>query len=475
MIGKYQLQFGADQFVTGMSSSDYSTDGALGTSSTGLNPFVTPGLIQPVATGANADSDAIVTGNLIASCEDSQSTGPLNRYFIDDKATSAGYYSFNGTKLTKQHTGGVTFVSGKSDLVSFDSIFFATTASYLVTWNGTSTVNETFFALTDGVAHHPLLLYQGLLWIGDGNSLTTLAANGSGTGTPTTGVLTLGTKEKIVALGIDPVTGLMMISVQTVYDISDTIPSLKVVYLYDGISAKPTRKILVDDLITAFYNLEGQVYIGSGQTIGVWNGNGVTFLRKLKNVSLDNKDLLYKHHFTNIRNILLVVDGASILAYGAVISGKKAFFYTAIGTTKLSIVAPVGSNRFIIANGATLYTTPFTVTMYDLSSGSSGLSSLYFNNTYFPRPVFIRRMRVITTGITTTNSSGIGNVAIFDERGNGYQPQNLTFKVVAPQPTTYVFDFDFTNVKLTGLQPRIGTDVQGFGIIRVIIYYDIAE
>lgn len=466
MVGKYQLQFGSEQFITGMSSSDYATDGALGTSSIGLNPFATPGLMRGLASPTDISTN--VAGNIILSCEDSNAVSPNNRYCIDDASGAANYYSFNGSTFTKQHTGSATFIPGKSDMVSFDSLFFASTASTLVSWNGTSTVNESAQSFGDSNADHPLLLYQGFMWVGDGNTLSNQVANGSGTGSYTTGVLTLGTKEKIVALGIDPVTGLMMVSVQTVYDISDTIPSIKAVYLYDGISAKPTRKILVDDLITAFYNVEGSVYIGAGQTLGVWNGNGVTFLRKFMNISLSNTDLPYKHHFTNTRNILHVVDGQNILSYGAVVSGKKAFFYTAFNTSgngHLSIVMPLGSNRI----GVSFATNK--VLSFDLSSTSAGIPSLYFNNTYLPRPIFVRRVRIITTGVTTT--AGIGSLVIFDEKGNSVSTQGVTFKVASG--TQYVFDFDFSSLKLQGYQPRINWDTQGFGIVRIITYYDIAE
>lgn len=474
MVGKFQLQLGADQFVTGMSSSDYATDGALGTSSVGLNPFITPGLMRGLANSTDISTN--VAGNIIASCEDSNAVSPNNRYMIDD---ASHYYSFNGTTITNQHTGSATFIAGKSDLISFDSLFFATSTSTLVSWNGTSTVNESAQSFADANAHHPLLLYQGFMWVGDGNTLSAQTSNGSGTGTYTTNVLVLGAKEKIVALGVDPVTGLMLISVQTVYDVSDTIPSQKIVYLYDGISAKPTRKILVDDLVTAFYNLEGSVYIGAGQTIGVWNGNGVAFLRKFLNVALSNTDLPYKHHFTNTRNILHVVDGQNVLSYGAVVAGKKAFFYTAYnpsGNGHLSIVMPLGSNKIGVA-----YATNKVVS-FDISSSSAGIPQMYFNNTYFPRPVFIRRIRILTTGVTQTNPGGIGSLTVFDEKGNGFNainpttPGNTTVGFYSPTATTtYVFDFDFTNLKLTGIQPRISWDTQGIGIIRALIYYDVAE
>lgn len=99
---------------------------------------------------------------------------------------------------------------------------------------------------------------------------------------------------------------------------------------------------------------------------------------------------------------------------------------------------------------------------------------MYFNNTYFPRPVYIRRIRIITTGITTT--SGVGGCTIFDEKGNQYNTQVVTFKVPTGLPSPqYVFDFDYTSAKLQGVQPRINFDTQAYGIVRVYVYYDVSE
>ena len=110
MVGKYQLQFGAEQFISGMASSDYSTDGALGTSCVGLNPFVTPGLMRALA--SSTDISTSVAGNIIASSEDSNAVSPNNRYFIDDATNAANYYSYNGALSTGsnsiQATGGIS-------------------------------------------------------------------------------------------------------------------------------------------------------------------------------------------------------------------------------------------------------------------------------------------------------------------------------------------------------------------------------
>ncbi len=128
---------------------------------------------------------------------------------------------------------------------------------------------------------HPMLVYQSFLNVADANKINTIDSSG----TVALAAITFNPNELIYALGIDPATGLMMISVQTVVNISDTLSTQFFVYLWDGISSKATRKIPVDDLITGFHNVEGIVYCGSGTILGQWNGNGVTFLRKLMNAA----------------------------------------------------------------------------------------------------------------------------------------------------------------------------------------------
>lgn len=464
MIGKNQLQLSSTEIISGMASSDYADDGSLGTSSTGLNPFIQPGVMYALASPTDISTN--VVGNIIASCEDSNAVTPQNRYLIDDSTNASNYYYDNGTAITKVKTGtstGTTYVQGKSDFISYNGLFYASAPTVLNRWDGSTTLTEAFYTFTDGNSHHPMLVFEGLLFIGDGNILVTIGTGG----TVSSAALSLNPKEKIVALGIDPQTGLMMISVQTVYDTSDTIPSLKAVYLWNGSTPKPSRKILVDDLITAFYNVEGIVYIGSGQTIGQWNGNGVTFLRKLKNLlfSNGNTDLPYKHKFSNTRQILHIVDGNQILSYGSVISGKKGFFYTAVNPSNsnhLTVVYPRGQERIAIGfSTGKLYS-------FDFSSAAAGSMSLYFNNLYFPRPITVHRIRVITTGMAT--SIGFGSVAIIDEKNNTLNTTPVSFLVNSNESPKYVFDFDFEKI-MQGVQLRISMDTRPTGIVSVYIYY----
>jgi hypothetical protein len=319
---------------------------------------------------------------------------------------------------------------------------------------------------------HPMLVYQGKLYVADKNNLNTIDSSGN----IVIGVLALNSNEIIYALGIDPYTGLMMISVQTTVNISDTLTSQFFIYLYDGISSKALRKIPVDDLVTGFLNVEGTVYCGSGIVLGQWNGNGVSFLRRLQNAGFAQADLMYKHHMAKINRILHVADGKNILSYGTVIAGKpKAFFYTANiqNSSHADLVCPLGGSdgnvQLAVAGGT------HSMQQWDFTSTSAGTGYMPFAWIWFPRPVYIRRIRIITTGFTT-NLGGIGNNYFITDKQKTIQCAQPTFIITATASPQYVFDFDYTtNIAINGMQPITQLDTQSCGLIRMHIYYDIAE
>lgn len=477
-VGDNQIQLGADQLVSGMSSSDFATDGALGVSSTGLNPYITPGVIYALA---NPTTLSNIAGTVIASAEDSQTNSAYTRTFID---SSGNYYTYSApsttTKTNTATTNVAHYVAGKTDMAAFAGNTYVTTDNGDIDlWNTSGpTLTNSWWVGTksktamNAAVPHPMIVYKTILYVADGAILHSIDSSGNIDTASAAFPLTLSPNELIYAMGIDPVTGLLLVSVQTLVNLSDTLSAQFFVYLYDGVSSTPTRKIPVDDLITGFHNVEGIVYCGSGIQLGQWNGNGVTFLRRLLNSSYSSTDLLYKHHMTHVGRILHVIDGKQILSYGTVINGKpKGFFYTGSSNTAnhASAVFPMGSNTLGIGAATN------SVVVYDFSSTSAGTASLYFNNIYFPRPTNIRRIRIITTGITTA-VSGIGNNLYISEKNKTVQTALPNFFVTSAASPRYVFDYDYTNgVPVMALQPIIMFDTQHFGIVRVYIYYDPAE
>ena len=476
MIGRYQLQLGAEQMASGMSSSDFATDGALGVSSVQLNPFLVPGAMYSLASPTDLSTN--VVSNIIASAA-APNTSYL-RTFVDD---AGNYYTTDGSTTTKRATATTNaayYSAGTTDMVAFGASVYVTTATDIDLWNpSTLTLTNSWWAGTKGKTilassvRHPMLVYGPNLYVAD-NAQIHQITNGGSINTLTAFPFIVNPVEVITALGIDPATGLMMIAVQEDVNYSDIKYLKSYVYLYDGVSANVTRKIPVDEMVSAFYNVEGMVYVGYGRNLGVWNGNGITYLRQLQFVSFGTAtDLPYKHHFSNTNKVLHVIDGPQVLSYGPVISGKRAFFYTAGNvndSSHLTCLVPISSTKMGVAyktNGTPL------LKVSDLNSQSSGVGTMYFNNIYLPRPIVIDRVRIITTGVTT--GSNQGQLGIFDEKGTLHSAANASFSVTAAASPQYVFDFNYGNLKLQAIQPRFIWGGQPFGVIRIIIYYNVVE
>lgn len=499
MIGKFQLQLGAEQLISGMSSSDFATDGALGNTSSQINPFVTPGIIRGTLNLGDASGSPLVD-NIVASSEDA--TGGLKaRLAVGD---AANYYTIDtsGT-MVKVFTGTDTtnYTFGRTDIGIQSNnggggMAFVSHGTNLAAWDGSTTVTESWWTGTAyyiGTTHppalttnpHPLLNYNNNLWIADGSQLHNIIPNAAIIATPSLcvnlNVFSLADLyPTIYALGIDPATGLMLISFQTVKNQGDLISTQAFIGLYDGYSTGLRRKIPVDDLVTAFQNVGGTVYVTYGNKIGAFNGNGITFLRRLMNVVDGATTLLYKHRVANSANVLLIADGPTLLAYGEPVGGKqKAWFNigTSIGggVDKITAVFSLGNNIVGLSNFAT-FSSLYNLRRYDLNSISSTTFQVSFNNIYFPRPIFVRRMRVITTGITHTNAGNDITVNISDEKNNPLPISTANSVIVVPNGTTkYVFDFDYSQAKCQATQINILGTSNPCGLIRVIVYYDIAE
>ncbi len=473
MIGKQQLQITGDQLAAGLATSDYLSDGGIGSQATNINPILTPGVIR----GSSViDASTNVTGKMIASAPDSQATSAYGKTFVDDEG---GYYTWDSPVMTKRKTGASTtkYIFGVTDMAAFTLNTYVTLTDNIALWNtSANTLDESWWVTTKSQSAlrndvpHPLLNFESLLWLANGNVLNTIDSSG----TIALGVLTLNSNELIYSLGIDPGTGLMMIGVQTTVNYSDTLSSQFFIYLYGAFEAKPRRKVVVEDVPLGFHTVQGTVFIGYGQRIGYWNGSGISFLRKLTNVSLLGAQLPYKHHLSSLGNIFFVVDGTFVLGYGDIINGKKAWFpyYTNTqNSNKVGAISNLGGGQIGIA----LDTDKFYYS--DILGTTSAAGSLYTNNVNFARPVFIRQVRVFTTGITQTSAFGIGGVAVFNESGIAFQNTSPlgSFTNTVAGSTRYVFDFDYEGLKVQTMNLRANIDTQAFGVIRIVVYYDVAE
>lgn len=491
MIGKNHIEIGPVEFVKGMSTSANLSDGGFSSESININPIAYPGQIW--SSGAVTDASTNLVGEIIASCP-AIDTGNT-RVFVD---TSKKYYTFDGSTLTLQATDGSsnTYTNSKTDMVSWlGSFYYTSTTTDITRWDGTSSLTTAYWTSTLSQSAlqssrgepHPLLTYSNALWVGDRNALHQIKSDS----TVSLGKLILGkdatgtlandlTEEIIMALGIDPASGKMLISTTSSANLSGVKPTNYTLYLYDGASVKPSRIIPVDDLITAFYNVGSTVFCVYGKNLGYFNGSGITFLRKLSNITYTSTSLIYKHRITAIGNTLYVVDGKNIIAYGEIEGGKPKVFYcplqNPVNTNAFSLIASAGENKLCMAFATSkLYTFSTTSTSNFISTGAT----FYTNKINFPRPVRPRFIRLFfDKDLTLVTDSQYGQLSLATDNQDfgtdtfsfSSTTANKKFVDVPVEP-----DEDTNTVQLK-LSMLATTSVNNtYGLRKMVLFYDVVE
>lgn len=322
MIGSKQFTIDAADLVKGMSTGANVADGGFSNETIGINPIASPGAYYGMPTIFDRSTN-LVNGNIIMTSGDATFTGAQK--FL---GTDTGYfYSVDASYIPTQRQSAVagTWVQGYSDMVQYsyggNAYTFATNTTNIARMTGsdlsaldatwwTGTMSKTALGTnpiggaTGVTTAHPMLVFEDSLWIADFNKLHKF----DGT-IATYSFLTLPIDQTIIALGIDPSTGKMLISTTQGANAADTVPKICKVLIWDGFSTRPIRSIIVDDMVTAFQPVGGTVYTPYGLNLGYWNGSGVSFLRKLKNTIFDSAYLVYKQRITSIASNLYVMDG----------------------------------------------------------------------------------------------------------------------------------------------------------------------
>lgn len=472
MIGKKELILNAEDFVKGMSSSDYVSDGGFSNLSTAVNLTYNPGVLYWPAQVTNADPDSRLTGNIIASSTDDDVFLGYERKMVTDDGK---YYRYNGTKIPEAalRTDAVnTYAKGFTDMISFAGESYITTKEKLVRWDETGAVfNASFFSFANTTYPHPATVFENNAYYGDKNVLLQQTSAG---GTPTA-ILTLSVDQVIVSLGIDEGTGLMLISTTDSLNMNTTLSAVNKIHWYDGNSAKSTKTVRVDECILSFHSASGVTLVGYGQNIGYMNGSGISWLRKLKNVTLSSTELPYKHNWASIGNTVYVADGKQILAYGEVLRGRKVFYYAqsnVVNSNKYTALFPVGSGKL----GFGFATTKFYV--FDTTSVSSTEVTDFYTNKYmFPRPVYIRGI-FFEFGASLSNNNIVFTISSLNQNqeagfvsiGDG-NVQNVT------GTSTAVLDsvIGMPKNKLRSIQFKFSVTGLNYGLVRMIVYYGPAE
>ena len=469
MQGGQQLVINALDIISrGMSSGAEIADGAFSPETKAINPLRVPGSIQAPAALVNGDSDSILTGEIIATSPDMASYLGTDYLVVADNGT---FYRYNGTKLVIMATtdGVNTYAKGFTEMIIFGGDAYITAKQGITRWQNDNTITAPSgsWAFTNTIFPHPAIVFENNAFYGDKN----LLLRQSTPGVAPTVIMTLDSNQVIVALGIDPVSGKMLISTTYSLDVSNTLPSIAKLLWYDGFSNKPSKAVIVDDTILGFYAVGGTVFVGYGQNLGYVNGAGVTFLRKLANTTLDQDYLPSKHNFANLGKILLVADGTKVLAFGEVISGRKIFFYIAnnfINSGKFRSICYVGDGKIGLSFDTTKF---YTLNTTSIASIDASGFDFWTNWIEFPRPVLLRSMEL--EFIETTSLVVSGNYTIT------YYGQDLMNKGLTPERAVFTSEsgpiLGFLSEKTTRIKLNLSNGLTNKGLKRIIIYYDYAE
>lgn len=469
-LGKKIFQIDYENYAKGMSTSDDIPDGGFSPSTDAINLIAEAGVMYQPA--QPTDRSTNVVGSVIASSEDPQLVSPADRVFVDDEGH---YYTWNtgpGMILARTDSTNPTgYIPGKTDMVAFDGSVFTSTSTTIVKWTVDTTFTDNFITSLNGSVPHPLLNYNSRMYIGDGNILKRI--NDASDSTPDT-ILTLKTFENIVALGIDPGSGNMLISTTQGLNISSTRSNTNQVLLYNPPAAQPVRIIPVDDMVTAFPFTEGQLYAAYGQNLGLWNGSGVTFLRKM-DISFSNLELMYKQHFTSIGPTLYFIEKTRIIAHGPVRQNGGKIFYPAfknqVNSNNLTHIANIGSNILSIGFSIDKFYTWSTTDVATTNSQSFLSNVEIFDNEYWLRWVRIIYKNQVNNNVDPgsirfLNEDGVvttvGQSGLFDIR-------NTSGASSASK------DINNINLKLKQVQTNLLLDTGNPGIRRIIGYGEIAN
>jgi len=427
-IGQKTIEINWRNLAAGMTTTPETEDGGFangtvisnGESATIVNLTAQPGVLNfPTVP---TDKSTSLTGDMIASCEAPSFT--YTRLFVSTDAGQDGrfFHCDSDGDLTEVGAEDTTnnYIYGRTDMILFQDEAYITNSGDIVRWSSvgsSNTFNYAFYSFSDSFAPHPAIVYEDNAFYGDGNLLLRQSSAG---GTPQT-ILTLPTNQVIIALGIDPGSGKMLISVADQYNVSGTQNAQARVLYYDGFSNKALKVVLVDAMITSFYNVGSTVFVFYGQRMGYWNGAGIQFLRQL-NIDLDNTELVYKHHVTNINDILYLIEKNRILAYGEIVSGQGRVFWYALQNvivttpTDLQFLVNIGNNLLSYSYSTAKF---FTFDISDVSGSNLMFTSRFYSLEYeFDRPVTFNQViidYVDDIPLDSAAPNGVGLITVFSD------------------------------------------------------------
>lgn len=490
MIGKYHFDIGAEDWLNGLTSGVNTNDGGLSPETTHLNVTKVPGVLH--APGAVTDESSGMSGEIIATCEDSTYLGKDRFILTFDNGVDDdnNIYWFDGSTLTlKATTSAQICQQGTTDMVDFNGKVYITTKAgqdgeiieYDKTinivedwWTNAAHLNQTL-NLSAFTAWRPLQVYERHMYVGDANKVHRISQDEY----VDNGLLTLDVNEAVTALGTDQGSGKLLVATSFGTDYSATNHYRTRIHVYDGFSNKVIRVVPIEGLVTAFKNIGNTTFVFYGHKIGYWTGSGIEFLRSRNCATGTNTTLINPHRACGLDNTLYYVDtlvgtggvNKQIMAYGETINGKRAFYpvlYPAAASGTLTSLFPVRAHELGYGFSDNKF---YTFDVNSIAAVTNGGAQIYSKRYNFPRDTTIHGAIVEFDEALPNVDKSMFSLSFIDSKGTTSSTPSVN-----PTGRTDIHSWEFTypTIETRSLQVRVnigGNETDVVGIRRITVFY----
>jgi hypothetical protein len=185
-------------------------------------------------------------------------------------------------------------------------------------------------------------------------------------------------------------------------------------FIIDTVNFEFEREIDIDAQVEGSVNVGGVIYVTYGQNLGYFNGDGITFLRKLG----PNSNPTYTHNLANKEGVLLVRDESAVLAYGNLGKGNVFWYpYKAAASNIISSIYYYGNNKVLTSSSGQ----KLDYLDFSLVSGAASWDSNFYS---FPGKVWIRK---IEPEMDTMASGSDLTFYSLDQNNNATQQLTMTY------------------------------------------------
>lgn len=488
---KYNLQsFRVDRqdFLKGNNAYDNFPSGGFLNSTVGINAFSKPGLLaQPPVIPTAVTTTSPGTGFCgFASGYNGSGQGTKLGMYVDSATNYAYWTLINSTgshNTPTSDTGGRTYNFYQSDLAWYQGSFYGSGTATLAQINASnSTVTATWLtsqtdtrtgiaavAMTSNVPH-PLLVFEDILYIADGQYLNKLDG-----AVYTSQVFDLPAGYSITAMVEYRGMIYMFASQITLADGSTgDLPShgKSKLYSWDGLQDSWFEEYDLDYPVYSACVWKNRIYAFTKYAMTYWNGSDLYPIWPVSNK-------VYKHQITTVSDSLFFADGTSIIRYGRPhgLPGENKFYkYLDAAQTGVSYagITSFYNQALVISERNTASKTYYISNIDTPTTGAT--SKIYdFNTRYMKAPVKLRQVVIETEALTTdqivkcgyTNDQG---VAVYPTNNSG-EFKNATTAMAGKKR----WKFDFHSVDATReVTPKIILTA-GVHLKNVEYYYEASE